>query len=589
MFGKVHWAGLLLFGTVLGLCPPAATESWLLGLDDPAYLRAEELFLANRMLPPFEDTPVAAEELRLALEALLDRPAPAQAPGIRALLEELRLPLSPVSPIVRSGLRVYGGSGEELIQTYNPNGDHNIYDYLPFYELHDMPALLTLGFIASAGDISLHFQPELRERVSSFLYEDNYTSIPNGLFSGEVGNIDANQPYRGVISFYKPPLEMRAGREKLQLGPGRISSLGISRSMPYFDQVKFRFFAGRFSYSWYLIRLNPILSDAERAELESINDGSISNPEVNADNQVTYTESAKHLAVHKFLFTPFPWLSLGIAELNMIGGKTPQLADLNPLTLFHSNFDEGTTNQTMSITAQAAPLAGVLLYTEFFLYEKVMSTERQDGYKPTARAFQAGLTALSTPYFSFGPGRLRLDAELAYVDPWCYARWYDLKKYTSRFVYVEPGHGRIWVDYPLGFYLGPDAVQYRARLAYGDPGRWETALSWKTWGKGGVDLYGWGDESDYPNPVTGVETEYLGLTITDAPSPGPDGLPVFWSHELTASLDFVPRVRREGLKALRNLSVSAWGSLKWMRNRYHISGDDRFAWQLGTQCVWSLY
>jgi hypothetical protein len=572
---------------VFGFGPLGAAESWLLGLDDPAYRRAEELFLANRMLPPFEDTPVVAEDLRLALEALLGLPAPAQAPGIRALLDELRQPLSPVSPIVKSGLRVYAGSDEELIQTYNPNGDHNIYDYLPFYELHDMPALLSLGFIASAGGFSLHFQPELRERVSSFLYEDNYTSIPNGLLSGEVGNIDANQPYRGTISFFKPPLEMRVGREKLQLGPGRISSLGISRTMPYFDAIKFRFFAGWFSYSWYLIRLNPILSDAERLELEDIDAGGTSNPEVNANDQIVYDESAKHLAVHKFLVTPRPWLSVGIAELNMIGGRAPQLADVSPLTLFHSNFNEGTTNQTMSITAQATPLAGILLYSEFFLYEKVMATERQDGYKPTARAVQAGLTALSTPYFSLGPGRLRLDAEAAYVDPWCYARWYDLKKYTSRFVYVEPGHGRIWVDYPLGFYLGPDAVQYWARLAYGVPGRYEAALAWKTWGKGGVDLYGWGDESDYPNPVTG--TEDLGLTISDAPSPGPDGLPVFWSHELTASLDFVPRPRREGLKFLRNLTVSAWGSLKWMKNRYHDPGDDRFEWELGTQCVWSLF
>jgi hypothetical protein len=586
MLGRARWIGLLLFGFVAGLCPTGAAESWLLTPDDPAYRRAEEIFLANRMLPPFEDIPVTAEELRLALEALLDRPDPAGVPRIRALLNELRQPLAPLSPIVKSGLQLYTGSDEELIMPYNPNGDHDIYDYLPFYALHDMPALLSLGFIASAGGVSLHFQPELRERVSSFLFEDNYSSIPNGLLGAEVGNIDANQPYRGTISLFKPPVEMRVGREKLQLGPGRISSLGVSRTMPYFDQLKFRFFAGWFSYSWYLIRLDPILSDTERLELESINDGSTPNPEVNADDQVTYTESAKHLAVHKFLFTPLPWLSLGIAELNMIGGRTPQLADFSPLTLFHSNFDEGTTNQTMSITLNVTPLEGILLYSEFFLYEKVMATERQDGYKPTARAVQAGLTALSTPYLDLGSGRLRLDAEAAYVDPFCYARWYDLKKYTSRFVYVEPGHGRIWVDYPLGFYLGPDAVQYWARLAYGVPARWETALSWKTWGKGSVDLYGWGDLSDYPNPVTG--TEDLGLTITGAPTTQ-TGIPVFWSHELTLSLDFVPRPRREKLQALRNLTVSAWGSLKWMKNWYHEPGDDRLAWELGTQCVWSLF
>jgi len=587
MLGSVRGVVLLLLGTVLCLGSLPAEEPWLLSLDDPAYRQAEELFLVNRVLPPFEDIPVTAEELRLALQNLLDLPDPAETPRIRTLLDELRQPLAPVSPIVKSGLRAYAGSDEELIKLYNPNGDHDIYDYLPFYALHDMPALLTLGFIASAGGVSLHFQPELRERVSSFLYEENFSSIPNGLLSGEVGNIDANQPYRGSISLFKPPIELRVGRDKLQLGPGRISSLGISRSMPYFDSLKFRFFAGWFSYSWYLIRLNPILSDTERTELEAINDGSVPNPEVNADDQVTYTESAKHLAVHKFLLTPLPWLSVSIAELNMIGGAAPQLTDVSPLTLFHSNFAEGTTNQTMSITAQATPLKGLLLYSEFFLYEKVMSTERQDGYKPTARAVQAGLTALSTPYLDLGPGRLRLDAELAYVDPWCYARWYDLKKYTSRFVYVEPGHGRIWVDYPLGFYLGPDAVQYWARLAYGEPGRYEAALTWKTWGKGGVDLYGWGDESDYPNPLTGTESD--GLTITDAPSAGPDGLPVFWSHELTMSLDFVPRPRRKGLRFLGNLTVSAWGSLKWMRNWYHAPGDDRFAWEIGTQCVWSLY
>jgi hypothetical protein len=77
---------------------------------------------------------------------------------------------------------------------------------------------------------------------------------------------------------------------------------------------------------------------------------------------------------------------------------------------------------------------------------------------------------------------------------------------------MESYVGRFWVDYPLGFYLGPDAIDLNLYLSYGIPGVWEAQLHWNMNGQGSIDLYGWGNDNDYTHageegyPLSGAPT-----------------------------------------------------------------------------------
>ena len=85
---------------------------------------------------------------------------------------------------------------------------------------------------------------------------------------------------------------------------------------------------------------------------------------------------------------------------------------------------------------------------------------------------------LSDPFFKLMGGRFRLDGEISYIDPWVYGKYYSLRQFTSHIIYVEHYGDRLWVDYLLGFYLGPDAVDIHLSLVYGIAGEREVELHW---------------------------------------------------------------------------------------------------------------
>ena len=175
----------------------------------------------------------------------------------------------------------------------------------------------------------------------------------------------------------------------------------------------------------------------------------------------------------------------------------------------------------------------------------------------------------STPFFTLGPGRFRLDGEASYTDPWVYGKYYDLRKFTSRIIYIESDVGRFWVDYPLGFYLGPDAVDFNLCLSYGIPGKWEALLYWNMNGMGSIDLYGWGEDNDYTH--AGED----GYPLTHAPT----GI-VQWTNNITLSGYWT---------IIKNLTISTWYRLRIVKNRYNIEGDDFIFHYVGTNVVWKVY
>ncbi len=555
-------------------------ESWIIPLEDLAYKQAEELFISEGMVPPLEELPLVADELKTALKGLSAASSdPEIIQAARELDDSITLPLPVFSPILEIGFSMELDSEEgrrHMIATYDDhsNGttdtytgpDKSILDFNSVYEINDLPSVIKAGFTVQAGGFSLLFAPEIRETATGLLEDDNLINVPLDLTRINYYSL----PFRAISAYYSPPFEVRLGRDKLKLGPSRWCGLTLNSYMPYYDYLKARLFIPGFSFSCYVINLNPIITSNESDYLNSLTVDEYKKLENNGPkNGDPYVDRFKNLILSRATFTPWQWLSFTFTQCNLIGGRPPEISDFNPLLVFHNNFDEGTYSVPVSLTVTCVPYKGVRLYGEFYFYDAPAGDETVPTENPLAVAYQVGLTVLSNPFFSLGPGRFRLDAEFSYADPWTYGKAYDLRKFTSRIVYVESFVGRYWVDYPLGFYLGPDVIDIHFCLGYGIPGQWEAELHWNTTAKGQVNMYGWGADNDYYH--IGEPGYALGFA--------PSGT-VAWTNSLTLS----------GYLALeRGVTVSAWYRLSHTKNRYNIADAGEFFHFAGASVIWKIY
>ncbi|MBN2442190.1 MAG: hypothetical protein JXJ04_12625, partial [Spirochaetales bacterium] len=114
-----------------------------------------------------------------------------------------------------------------------------------------------------------------------------------------------------------------------------------------------------------------------------------------------------------------------------------------------------------------------------------------------------------------------------------------------------------------------DVVDLNLSLSYGIPGVWDVSLYWNMSGKGEIDLYGWGEDSDYTH--AGEE----GYPLSGAPT----GI-VQWTNTIQLSGYW---------EIINNLTLSAWYRLKVVENLYNIQGDDFVFHYTGINVVWKVY
>jgi hypothetical protein len=567
---KTVWI-LILTGSFFSL---GADESWLISKDDVLYQRAEELFISAWMAPALDELPLAAGDLRRNLEHVrahtTDRDLQQRA---ASLLEALRQDHPLFGFNLTAGLSLQSTTDPDryhFIQTqdlYASMGDDVAFlDYNSLYQTARTPPFYSPGFILQLLGMSLQVRTNLQSSHSFLLSNQTSFNFPSSFQA-----LTAALPSQAILSYHADPFEFRIGRDGMKLGPGTWGSMTLNSRIPYFDYLKARFFLGStFSLSLYVINLNPVISAAESVYLQDMYDGVIPNPEVNADtNGKPFIGASKNLILSKLTIAPWPWLSLSITQTNLVGGRDPILADIIPFNIFHNLFAEGVYSCPLSVTATVVPYKGIKLYGEFFLQDVQAGDESDPTVNPGAAGYQAGLVLLSDPFFSLGPGRFRLNAEWSYVDPWVYVRYYSVRQYTSRFVYWDPLAGELWIDYPLGFYLGPDAVDINVSLAYGVPGAWEVELWWNLNGLGNIDIFGWGPDADFS------KVGQPGYPLSGAPTPTAQ-----WTNtwRLSAYVQVTPRTK-----------LSVWYMIKYVINRYHVPGDNRFFQAGGVQLDWTLF
>ncbi len=574
-------------------------ESWIIPMDSPYYKQAEELFLNSGRNAPYEEMPLVADELKAGLSDInKESQDEIEAAKARDLNDKIKLPFKNLAPILEFGLNfgfnnetgrmnfIYKPQGKydnggttPTIPPYNlvthPGAPERFLDYKQIYQTQAVPSLITTGLIAQKWGISICIVPEIRPAMSQILTDYSFMNFP----TQDPKKFDLNVPYRGVLALYKDPVEIRFGRDKLQLGPGRWSSLMVNKNIPYNDFIKFRLFMKYFSFSFYFISLNAQITAEESAYMNLMynNPTLYPNPEKNGSlNGATYNMRSKNLVASKWTFTPADWAAFSLTQYNLIGGRDPHITDFNPFIIFHNIYAEGVYSVPISLTATFTPYKGIKIYGEFLFYDASVGDEASgpdsNGF---AAAYQIGLTLLSNPFFQAGPGRFRLDAEFSWTDPWVYGKFYSLRQFTSRIIQVEPFGDRYMIDYPLGFYLGPDAFEIDVALAYGTPDNWEIELLWQRQAKGVVNMYGFGADNDYGN--YGVN----GVPLANAATPtGSARGSAEWTDSIKLSFTIYP---------VNGLKVWTWYQFKHVENRFNITGYTGNYHQVGASATYKLY
>ena len=543
-----------------------ADDARILLWGDPRVEAAEETFILAGRDPPLLERPTLEGRLR---EALLALPAGVEASRIAGELDPPDGLLFAAAALDLTG--GWNGSADRdlLIPTleytgslpFSPGGK----DFLPVDAANayfDTPPVLDLRFLLVQGPLVLDLNPELRP-ASNWYSEGNPWFLNAGVLS-DPSRIDVNIPYRGIATLLAGPFELRFGRDKLHFGPGRFQTLSFNAGIPWADYASARADFGPLSVSWYLLRLNPTTTEAERKYIDDINSGAVPDPDTGYAYSPIPNENAKSLAIGRLTWRITPWATIALTQHDLVGGRGIQLSDFNPLILFHDLFQDGVYDVPPMIEASVVPFPGLRLYGQFLVYDAVVGDETNTS-NAGAAAYQAGLAAVMRPFAPESPlswARLRLDAEFTFVDPWTYGKHLSQRQFTSRFILVEPGHGRFWVDYPIGPSFGPDGWELDGRLAAGRPEGPELALLASFREKGSIDLLGYGDDSDYAH-----QSDYRrsGLVLV---KPG----------------EVSERRLRVGLEGLTGLgaafgasfSLRASASVVWVDGYGYVRGERRF-------------
>ncbi|MFW6120188.1 MAG: hypothetical protein ACOC80_04735 [Petrotogales bacterium] len=289
-------------------------------------------------------------------------------------------------------------------------------------------------------EVHIPFQNEYGERLQK----------PSQLFSLNVPNlneVDMNFPYLGYLKYEKDNWIISMGRFPLKWGWSKYP-LTISPTT-YQDNITFSAGFSNITYYFHAIASSPILSPAERDIQANFSDQHTPG--------IYYDESSKYVFAHRIEFD-FDSFSFGLGELNVVGGKHPDIIDANPVVIFHNTYGEGYSNVLASFDLLYKLNENNRFYGEFSIDDYEASTEKGSGYKPTAYAYNLGGN-LNFEYIT-------LWFEYDYVSEWMYVTNYlsYLRVNVRQFHLNNGGSGRLLVDYPLGFEYGPDAKMFSAGI-----------------------------------------------------------------------------------------------------------------------------
>jgi len=167
-------------------------------------------------------------------------------------------------------------------------------------------------------------------------------------------------------------------------------------------------------------------------------------------------EDIKTIFAHRIEFD-FNKINFSIGELNVIGGRTPDIIDIGPVVIYHHNFRKNS-NVVGMMDFNFELTKNFSIYGEFSVDDIILAEEAGGITRPFAYAYVLGFEKSFSEDFV-------LRGEYDFVNEWMYTT------YDSPYMTVNVRHmfttkdGRFFADYPLGFIYGPDARMLTLNLS----------------------------------------------------------------------------------------------------------------------------
>lgn len=252
------------------------------------------------------------------------------------------------------------------------------------------------------------------------------------------------------------------GRFSSGMGWSTLYGSLLNPRASWYDQARLSLGGGALRFTAMWATSSAQLNAAEREiQFRRTSDGGSFWDALN-DHDFASADLALKLATwHQLEWRPAEWISLGLAEMSMIGGRMPSLDFVLPTLLWHNTYSAGYSNVAAGFNAAITPLPGLLVSGEF-LVDDIRSYDEPSYAKPDSFAWNSSARWTMTPSTGFS---VDAGAEYQHVDRWTYVRWQPYLAMYQRQTLTGGGYN---YDQSLGAPWGPDhdAVGLYARASW---------------------------------------------------------------------------------------------------------------------------
>lgn len=361
-----------------------------------------------------------------------------------------------------------------------------------------MPPLIRLDLRYPVSQASvLVFRIGLRRDLSA------WDGDPLGLNAPlDADEVDLNEPTLGYFHAENGRFAFRLGRFPVQWSPSPDFGLALSHSVPYHNAAEFALKMGAVRYRFLASSLNPWLEGTPAGDSSGVvypvgseeyrQRNYLSGRHASLFHNRVYDSRIKTLFAHRLEGDIGP-LSVGLSELQVIGGKPPDLRDAGPFVLFHNDFKEGFANGAVGLDAALRLPLGFALAAEYYIDDMAYGDTETEGATVSLQGWMLGARhAFRAHGWLIGQA-----AHAVRTDPFLYGYLQPLNTMASRHILASnrqaPGDSvyvdKYVIDYPIGYTRGGDALDFWYRLDAWRGDRIHLAVQAAVLAKGETDLY----------------------------------------------------------------------------------------------------
>ena len=301
-------------------------------------------------------------------------------------------------------------------------------------------------------------------------------------------------PQEAYLSWAWDNASLAAGRFKTGIGFGE-ENLMLNGQAFWYDNVQFSWWNEKFKFFTMIGTSSSHLSD-EEWEVQQVKWDTLNDHDATVAGDEGTIIPFKMFTYHRLEWKPIKRFGIGLTEMQLVGGKTPDLTNILPTIIWHNTYTAGATNVMFLVDAWGMPVKGLFLYGEFLIDDMLLSGIEEGDAKPNCLGWELG--ALYTLPINVPGWIFFVQGEYTHVDKWTYTRW---QPYLSMYQRQVSTGGWSGLDTPLGHSEGGDVDTFGISVgAVTDKGsRFE--LSYKYIIKGPVYINQIVDVSGTPTPI----------------------------------------------------------------------------------------